>query len=180
MGPVMKQKPTSDEMLEIVDKLRNKFKVPITAGTAFGPTGIKVTKRAKDDFHVLLGHIAMFWKRTAAAKLKDAGITVESVNAPANGKHAEDADYVEIVVPVLGEEQIPPDKTFCWSCLRYSPGGSFRPVLLKKTVPAGRPFFKTIQGGRIIFSQSFIELTKDLRLTGFVEGKTLLPVPVVN
>jgi hypothetical protein len=179
MGPIIKQQSTSVDILAIIEKLRNKWNVPITAGTAFGPTRITVTKKATVDFHVLVGHIGLFCKRAAATKLTNAGIMLEYVETPAKGKFADDADFVEIVVPVAGEEQVPQNKTFCWSCFRYSPGGSFRPVLLRNTVPLDRLFFKTLQAGTIIFSGKFIELTRRLGLSGFVEGKTLLPVAAV-
>jgi hypothetical protein len=180
LGPIIQTKGTDDEIVEIVRRLRRKWNVPVAAGTIFGRTRLKVTTKPKMDFHVLVCHAGLFCRRPAAEKLRREGVPFDYVETPAKGKYAADADYVEFVVPVLGHTKLPSGYSFCNACLRYRPDGSFRTVLLEEQLPADQPFFKTIEGGAIIFSSEFISTVRRTGLTGFVEGKTLLPVSVAK
>ena len=173
LGPVMERESRDEEMLRLVNKLRKRWNVPITAGTIFGPTRIKVGKKVQQDVHVLLNHAGFLCRRRAAEALKGEGIAMDYVRTPATGKYAEKADYVEIVVPVMGHQKLPPDRSFCNECLRYGGGTSFRTILIEESLPKDQPFFKTIEGGLIVFSDGFIGTVKRLGLKGFVEGKTL-------
>ena len=180
LGPVMRTRGNNEEIAEIVWRLRRKWNIAVSAGTIFGPTSLKVTTKPKADFYVLVNHAGFFCKHSAAEKLLQAGIAIEYVKTPARGKWASEADYVELAVPVLGNQKLPPGKSFCPECLRYRPGRSFRTILIEERLPCDRAFFKTIEAGVIIFSETFISTTKELGLTGFVEGKTLLPVTVAK
>lgn len=180
LGPVMRLKSSDEEIIRIISRLRDRWAVPITAGTVVGPTRVKVTSKPKDDFHVLPNHIGFFCRRPAAKRLLQEGVPIQFVETPAKGKYGAEADYVEIVVPVMGRVQLPIEKTFCDHCLRYSPGKSFPTVLLREHTPLDQPFFKTLENGVMIFSSEFIRIARQLGITGFVEGKTLLPVEVVG
>lgn len=178
LGPVIRSKGSNEEILQIVRRLRRQWNMPITAGTIFGPTRIKVGRKPKVDFCVLICHAGLFCRREAAEKLLRAGVAFNYVRSPAVGKYAPEADYVEFIVPVGGHCLLPRGKAFCDECLRYSPGGSFETFLIREGLPAGLPFFKLLEKSVIIFSSAFIALVNHLGLSGFVEGKTLLPVAV--
>ena len=180
LGPVTRARSTDAEIIQIVERMRQKWGIPVTAGTIIGPTRVAVTSKPKVDFHVLVNHAGLFCRRLAAEKLVRAGLKIEFVETPAVGKYGAEAGYVEFVVPVRGHVQLPMEKEFCSTCFRYTPGGSFPPVLLQEGLPANEPFFRTVEMGTIFFSGEFIEVVKRLGLTGFVDGETLLPVRIVE
>lgn len=180
LGPVMRIRSTDVEIIQIVERMRQKWGVFVTAGTIIGPTRVKVTSKPKVDFHVLVNHAGLFCRRPAAEKLMGAGLEIGFVETPARGKYGAEAGYVEFVVPVRGHVQLPIEKSFCSTCFRYTPGGSFWTVLLHEGLPAAEPFFRTVETGTIIFSGEFVEVVKRLGITGFVDGETLYPVRVVE
>ena len=160
--------------------MRQRWSVPVSAGTIIGPTRVHVTSKPKVDFHVLVNHAGLFCRRPVAEKLVWEGLKIEFVETPAGGKYGAEAGYVEFVVPILGHAQLPVESSFCSTCFRCTPGGSFPTVLLLEELPVTEPFFRTIETGSIIFSGEFIELVGRLGITGFVEGETLHPVKAVE
>jgi len=135
LGPKARLKSSSEQLLDIVWKLRRKWNIPVTTATTFGPTEVKVTTRPKVDFFVLINHAGFFCKRPAVERLLKAGVQLDFVTTPSKGKYATEANYVEIVVPVFGHEKLPDGIGFCSECLRYTPGKSFRTMLLEGHIP---------------------------------------------
>jgi len=171
---------SDEEIIGLIERFRQKWGLHVTAGTIFGPTRVKVTSKPKEDFHVLPNHAGLFCRQPAVERLLREGVAIEFVETPATGKWGAEAGYVELVVPVMGHVQFPVERSFCAACSRYSPAESFPRVLQRGGLPTDRPFFKTVETGTIVFSSGFIELTRRLEISGFVEGKTLHPVRVAE
>jgi len=177
LGPRIGKRSSDGEIFEIAMQLRRVFKVPVTAGTIFGPTRLRVTSRPKADFYVLVQHAGLFCRRSAVQKLLADGLKIEFVESPASGKWASEAGYVELVVPVIAHQKLPSGVTFCGDCFRHTSKVSFPTVLIQPgEAELQIPFFKTIEDGIIIFHKWFIETAKRLSLTGFVDGKTILSI----
>jgi hypothetical protein len=177
LGPKIRKSANNAEILEIIVQLRRAFNVPITAGTIFGPTCLKVTSRPKVDFYALIQHAGLFCRKSAVEKLLKHGLKFEYVESPATGKWAVEAGFMELVVPVTGHQLLPPGVTFCNHCLRYISKESFPTILIQ---PSGAqleiPFFKTIEDGIIVFHRSFVETVSVLGLTGLIDGNTIMPI----
>jgi hypothetical protein len=180
LGPVVSIRSTDAEIFQIIERMRQSWAVPVTAGSVIGPTRVKVTSKPKVDFHVLVNHAGLFCRRPAAEKLLRQGLKIAFVETSPWGKYGADAGYVEFVVPVQGHAQLPIEKSFCGTCFRYTPSGSFPTVLSTEELPATEPLFRTFETGTIIFSREFIEVVRRLGITGLVEGETLLPVTLVD
>lgn len=159
--------------------LEDRFQVPVTAGTRFGPARIAVTATPKDDFDVMPLTNEFFVRRSAAQSLCREGFDLRWVEPKASGKHAAAADFVQLVVPIVAHVTVVDGTSFCRACNRvrrldgYKKGQT--PVLIVGPEIAGLPYFKAIEASGLILTAPFIEASRRLGLRGFVFGETLFP-----
>ena len=181
LGPKVRAPATNEGMLRIVEKLRSRWGIPVGSGTQFGPTKLKVTSKPKADFYVLPFHAGLFCRQVAAERLLGEGIQFDSVRSDAQGKYAEEAGFLELVVPVRGHSVLPVEYSFCSWCSRFKPPYSFTEVLSPDAASIDdQPFSRTLQTGTIVFTGGFITTVTRLGITGFVEDETLLRVRVAE
>jgi len=178
-----KPKPADDAVVwRIIDKLRERWRVPITAGTSFGAYEIKVTSTPKIDFDVFPMGFDLFVREPAADKLRQLGFKFEDVIPRAFGKHGEAAAFVQVVVPVIGSCSVPESDAFCPMCFRtQGPGVRKEPgVLYRVPHVESAPFFKTVEWPYLVFSRELVERANGAGLKGLVEGKTIFPIRMVE
>jgi hypothetical protein len=181
LGPKVRAPATNEGMLRIVEKLQSRWSIPVGSGTQFGPTRLKVTSQPKADFYVLPFHAGLFCRKTAAERLLGEGIQFEYVRPDARGKWAEEADFLELVVPVRGHSLLPVEYSFCASCARFKPPSTVKDVLRSDVAAIDDlPFFGIVETGTIILAGGFIATITRLGITGFVEDETLLRVRVAD
>jgi hypothetical protein len=165
-----------------IRRLEDQFEVPVTAGTRFGPAGISVTAKPKDDFDVLPLTNDFFVRRSAAKLLRNEGIDLSWVEPKASGKYAAVADFVQLVVPVVAHCTLVDSESFCRDCKRRTrPDGVVRskdqsPFLIAGPEIVGLPYFKAIEASPLILAAEFLSVVERLRLKGFVLGETLFPM----
>lgn len=165
-------------LFEIARRLERHWHVPVTSGAHFLPLRIKATSRPRYDFDVLTFGSDFFIRRHAAERLLSEGFDFEYVPADAYGNRAQEADFVQCLVPIVAHCQLPPGATFCDRCHRASRPVSARPPtwLLESSAIRERPFFFALEVGFLYASVAFVEAAQRLLLKGLIDGKTLLGV----
>jgi hypothetical protein len=159
-----------------VERMKTKWRLPITAGSSLGPVRIKVTSKPQVDFDVLPLHCGLFARRHAVQRLKERGFPLSFVSVAGSGKYADAADYVQIYTPAVARCVMPSGFTFCEHCLRYSPPESFRTVLYDNPLLHKLGCFATLETGTIMFSAGFLKAASETGTSGLVINDTIVPV----
>jgi len=171
------EKASDDKIANCLGQLRARWRVPVTAGTSFGPVRIKVSARPKDAFDALPLHSALFLRRGMAERLKAEGFVFDYVLADAYGRYAAEADLVQLCAPTAGRLWLPPSITFCSHCLRHSPHERLEPILYDTDAIRNLPFFATLEAGKFMLSSTFVGAAVRLGASG-LGPKTLWPASV--
>ncbi|MBN8248053.1 MAG: hypothetical protein J0L84_11480 [Verrucomicrobia bacterium] len=160
----------------LVARLRSLVPGPIGPGAYFGPIGIAVTSLPKFDFEILMVSMDVFLRRSALEGLRRNGVSLDYVECPASGKHAQNADFVQLVVPAVGCSIMATGYSACPKCYRTygtSIVQGFVPRLDLRDVVQEFDVLKTLIGGDLVFSDRLVAAVRDLGLRGLDEGSML-------
>jgi hypothetical protein len=110
------------------------------------------------------------------------GFDFDFVDLAAKGRYADEADFVQLVVPVVAHEALVEGATFCSGCNRVNENRqtAARPrCLLDSAAIHQWPFFMTIEHGTLLLSPAFVDAALELGLKGWIHGETLDPWPAL-
>lgn len=176
--------PEAPETRSCIAHLEDTWQVPITSGTRLGPCLVEIDEPPKHDIGTVWLSGCIFARRWAVQSLLNNGLDFDFVEIESTGTFAEEADFVQLVVPIVAHEAIHPEATYCPSCRRVNENKlgwkTKRPDFLY-LFPALRrhPFFSTVETGNLFLSPAFVEAASTLGIKGLIDGVTIQPWPVL-
>ncbi len=168
-----KGNPSADDVKALICKLESVMEVPVSGSTYFLPIAPKVTAKPKFDVEILPFCFDAFVRRKAAEALRAAGILLNTVECPATGKHAALADFVQVLIPLVGRGTLPPGSRYCDSCHRSSgpkTAPDYEPALIESPEILGTDMFKLRNSGWLIVSERLVSTVRKLGVTGLEGG----------
>jgi hypothetical protein len=172
------------ETRSCIARLEDLWQVPITAGTRLGPCRPEIGEPPTYDIGTVMWSGCIFARRWAVQALLRNGFEFDFVELQSIGIFAKEADFVQLVVPVIAHQAIHSEATYCSSCRRVNEDKlgwtSKRPEHLYFSLALNRhPFFSTIEHGNLFLSPAFVEASAKLGIKGLVEGITIQPWPAL-